>query len=1379
MRLLLLSALLVSAVASAAPPSDELPAALRDWSGWVLHGEKQVGCPFVNGSEVRLCAWPAQLTLSLDDKGGTFSQRFRIYREAFLTLPGDTKHWPQNVKVDGKAAIVVPGNDGLPTVKLGIGERTVTGDFSWDTLPEALLVPPATGLVALKLKGTDVLLPNRDAEGRVFLQKEGAAQEAENLDITVHRQLVDDIPARLITQVSLQISGKSREVVLGRALPAGFSPMSLTSALPVRLESDGKLRLQVRPGSFVIELVARSEGPITTLKRPAPEGPWMEDDEVWTFDARPSLRQVLVEGVKQVDPQQTTLPAEWKRFPAYAMSLDDSMQLTERRRGDSDPAPDALSLTRTLWLDFDGKGLTANDRISGPLHRSWRLDMQQGTELGRVVTAGSDQFITRMPGAQAGVELREGQLTLEADSRIVAPLSAIPAVSWNTDFTSVRTTLQLPPGWTLVSASGADSVPDTWMQRWTLLDLFLVLIISLAMGRLFGWPFAGLALVALTLGWLEDDSPRFVWLVVLVLEAIFRLLPEHWLKSVFRWSRFAAWAALVVITVSFMVDHVRHGMYPGLAREMSYGGVQSWSDYSSENEVQYQRSMTVEPYGGGGGPGQNDDLEQDESGLFDLQKKEPAPEKPRAASTPPAQQFKQQVNRKRLATRDYDKTVLVQTGPGLPRWNWKEIPIHYSGPVERTQTLSLVLLGPGANLVLAFVRALLFALLVLTVLGFPGSFWPAFFKKARGPVAGLLVLGVLLPTLARADEVPPEAMLNQLKERLLEKPACAPQCASSPRLMLEATPTTLRLRIEVLAGAATAVPLPGNEKHWLPRTVVVDGKPASGLSRGDDGVLLLAVDEGAHQVLLEGPLPPRDTVQVPLPLKSYRVESKVDGWTLDGVHEDGVADENLQLTRKADNVKGSGAALQSGTLPPFVVIERTLSLGLTWSVETRVERLTPTGSAVVLEVPLLVGESVTSSDVRVQNGKALVNMPASATELSWTSVLEAKSPIALTAAEGTPWVEVWRVDISPVWHAEWSGIPVVHQPNEVGPRVPEWRPWPKESVTLEVVKPDGVQGQTLTIDQSRLEVSPGVRATDVTFTANFRSSRGGLHPFTLPDDAQLQSVTINGQTQPIRQEGRAVSIPLVPGSQSIQLVWRQTSGLPASWTTPALGLGFSTVNAELQVRMPSDRWVLFVTGPRMGPAVLFWSFLLVLLVVSVGLGRSKYAPVKTYQWVLLALGLSQLPIVAIAAVFGWLLLVAWRERVTVDGVASFNFRQLVLVGATGIALIILGVSVYSGLLGQPEMQVQGNGSSASWLRWFQDRTTTDFPQAWVFSVPMLVYRGAMLAWSLWMALALLSWLKWAWKAFSLGGLWKQSPPKPPKSPPVAPAPPAAPPAQPS
>jgi hypothetical protein len=96
-------------------------------------------------------------------------------------------------------------------------------------------------------------------------------------------------------------------------------------------------------------------------------------------------------------------------------------------------------------------------------------------------------------------------------------------------------------------------------------------------------------------------------------------------------------------------------------------------------------------------------------------------------------------------------------------------------------------------------------------------------------------------------------------------------------------------------------------------------------------------------------------------------------------------------------------------------------------------------------------------------------------------------------------------------------------------------------------------------------------------------------------------------------------------------------------------------------------------------------------------------------------------------------------------------------------------SIYKGLLGRPEMQVSGNGSSGSMLRWFQDRIAGELPRGQVLSVPMLVYRGAMLAWSLWLALALLGWLRWAWTAFTTGGAWKRkSPPAPPT--PSAPSP---------
>ena len=78
-----------------------------------------------------------------------------------------------------------------------------------------------------------------------------------------------------------------------------------------------------------------------------------------------------------------------------------------------------------------------------------------------------------------------------------------------------------------------------------------------------------------------------------------------------------------------------------------------------------------------------------------------------------------------------------------------------------------------------------------------------------------------------------------------------------------------------------------------------------------------------------------------------------------------------------------------------------------------------------------------------------------------------------------------------------------------------------------------------------------------------------------------------------------------------------------------------------------------------------------------------------------------------------------------------------------------------------------NGSSASLLHWYKDRTGGRLPRAWVFSLPLGVYRLAMLAWALWLAHALLGWLKWGWECFSTGGLWKRAP-KPVPPPPPAP-----------
>ncbi|HKB08559.1 MAG TPA: hypothetical protein VKF61_09800, partial [Candidatus Polarisedimenticolia bacterium] len=359
--------------AADAIPSEAIPAPLRPWVDWVLYGQEEKRCPFFSGdAERRQCSWPSRLALDLTDRGGRFTQEWFLFRDAWVILPGDPRVSPQDVRVDGRPAVVAP-QPGGPGVRLPAGRHAVSGSFEWDALPPLLQVPVDIGLVGLSVRGRAVPFPQRDEQGRLWLQRQASEEQAEDrLEITVHRKVTDDVPLILTTRVDLQVSGKSREVVLGRALPAQFVPMSLAGALAARIDPDGALRVQARAGRFTIEITARHEGPVTALELPAPGGPWAPE-ETWVFEARPHLRLAVVEGVTAVDPQQTTLPEDWKSLPAYLMQPGKTtMTLVEKRRGDSDPAPDQLTLQRSLWLDFQGGGFTIHDAIGGALERGWR-----------------------------------------------------------------------------------------------------------------------------------------------------------------------------------------------------------------------------------------------------------------------------------------------------------------------------------------------------------------------------------------------------------------------------------------------------------------------------------------------------------------------------------------------------------------------------------------------------------------------------------------------------------------------------------------------------------------------------------------------------------------------------------------------------------------------------------------------------------------------------------------------------------------------------------------------------------------------------------------------------------------------------------------------
>lgn len=1402
-----LAAFLVSlAVLAAAEPlkKEEVPGPLKGWISWALRGHEAELCSLQHGTGARSCAWPGALKLALAESGGTFEQSWRMEIDDWAPLPGGPERWPQDVRVDGAPAPVVE-RGGTPAVRLKAGARRVTGSFRWGRLPEQLEIPAEVGLLSLSVRGAAVPFPLRDDANRLWMQtrpRAAAPKENAGLALTVHRRLIDDVPLTLVTRVQLKVSGADRELVLGRALPAGFSPLSLVSPLPARLDADGRLRVQARSGTWDVLLTAQRAAPGDEIRLPAPVGPWAAD-EAWVFDARPALRQAEVEGAASLDPQQTELYPDWKTLPAYLVKPGGSLRLVQRRRGDDPPEPDRLSIERALWLDFDGRGFSARDRVHGRLGRSWRLESAPETVLGRVSAGGADQFLTSLSsGAPAGLEVRTRDVDVTADSRIEG--RRLTATGWKHDFESVSAVVHLPPGWRLVHVFGADAARPTWVSDWTLLDFFLVLVAAAAFLRLYGRAWGAAALVGLALLWHESDAPRWTWLAVLVLAALDRALPAE--LPFTRWVRRARLAGLVLlalVAIPFFVAQVRQGAFPVLERP--YEAIQPQTLEGAENAVNESLDRVREARAVQAKKEAIDALEaarrqeiaaQAQEDKADNDAEEPVNEEnapgaggtamitgaasnlamPAPASAPrptrkakmgsfsfaaqskAASYYSDVMTQMRL-----DPNSRVNTGPGLPYWSWNKAHISWRGPVPQGHALRLLLLPPCANFVLALARVLLTILLGLLLADLPVEEWLRSLTRpdGRSKIArALLPLALLVLIAGRAaaeDAFPPKNLIEELRTRLTEAPSCAPNCADSPRLQLKASGDWLTMKLDVHAAAPAAVPIPTGGRDWTPARGTLDGAPLQ-VKRQGDGSLWAPIPAGAHELTLEGPLPAADEVQLGLPLKPRRVDATLSGWNLHGVRENGRPEDNLQLARARGAETGAtpaqAAARAQGTFPPFLRVERTVRLGLTWTVETRVTRLTPLGAPVVVSIPLLPGESITSSDLRASDGKVPVSLPPQSPSVEWTSVLPESKSLALAAPAGKPWTEVWRVEPGPLWHIAAKGIPPTFVQDASGPRSLEYHPWPGESLSVDVSRPGSVVGQTLTVDQSRLVLTPGVRSTDASLSLRLRTSRGDRQTIVLPEGSELLAARVDGVQQPLRLEGRKLAVAITPGAHVVEADWRQPGGAVFFLRAPEVDLGAPNVNAHVEIQVPAGRWTLFLGGRGVGPVVLFWSMLAVFALVALVLAKTGLTPLDWRRWLLLAVGLSQLDIVGAALVAGWFIAVSERGRRSPEKRAAFNLVQIGLTLYTVYAAVLLFRAIAHGLLGAPDMQIAGNGSHAGMLRWYVDRSGAALPRPWVLSVPLGVYRVAMLAWALWLADSVAGWARWAWTQFGSGGLWR-------------------------
>lgn len=1318
-----------------------IPEPLRPWIPWVLANHPKSSCARLDGQA--LCAWPGRLQLDLDEEGGRFEFDVVADRELEMALPGEARMWPREVTVGVRPARLLD-RQGRPTVRLGVGKHRLAGVFRWHRAPESLAIPNELALVDLKLDGRVIDSPRRLDEGRLWLAATAETQPRQDrLEISVARRFDDGVPVVQTVHLDLRVSGRAREVDLGQPLGEGFVASWLDAGLPARIEDDGRLLVQLRPGRWVLRLTARSSGPVDAVGlAPRPE-PWPEE-EVWVFQADPEIRAVDPGGAPAVDPERTTLPDEWRGLPAFRLRPGQILTLQTLRRGAGPPPPDELTIERRWWLAFDGESFTVQDRLQGSANQGGRLAALAPATLGRfhlgpeddgerdsAAGEGRDQVITRRADEPPGVEIRAQRL--EATGEMVYPRGgALPAVGWNRDVSGLALTLHLPPGWTLLAAPGSDSARTAWIERWTLLDLFFLLIVSLASSRLAGRRQGLGTFVLLALAWHEPNATGLwvAWLALLAAEGLYRALASGKGRRRVAFLRLVTVGLFALQLFVFSSSQLKYGLFPQLETSARWGRATS--------RVVFQETMeeAVDSLAVGGA---------------------------RSQTSAKAKSLLYGSDDGRSAGIDPD--AVPQTGPGIPDWEWANHRLEWNGPVTQDHRVRLWLLSPGLERLLSFLRVALALALAAGLLPWwrpQGEATKPETSQEDGEkgeprvsdnVTALVLLFVCLASPVRAQapeaEAPTPELLRQLEERLLAAAPCQPHCVEFPLLRLEASGETLRLRAEIHADDTTAWRLPGPAAVWAPTRVRLDGSATAALQRLDDGFLALRLVPGTHTVELDGPAIEGLDLQFPSPPRVLDWQGR--GWRLDGLRPDQPPPGSVQLNRQGPEGDALDSVVASGAFTPWLELERTVVVGLPWAVEMELRRQGPSDRPVRLSIPLLAGEAVLDPGLESREGKVAVVLERGETVRRWRSELDEVTELVLQADDDPRWLERWTLDCSPVFHCRTTGLSPVSRIAD-GRWQPSWKPWPGESVTVEVDRPGTAEGATTTIDSARLEIDPGRRLLEGTLTLSLRSSRGGEQGLRLPAEAEVQRFSLDGVERPLEVLEGQVRFSVAPGHHTVELVWRQPNEQGPIERFPEVSLGHPAVNVDLGMSLAQNRWLLWAGGPSWGPVVAFWQVVLVIALAAWVLGRLAPTPLRTMDWFLLGLGMAQLPPAAVVVVL-WLLALGLRERSPGRRWWSWSLQQVTLVALSLLALILLYAAVHMGLVVQPDMQVVGGESSRYHLAWTADASPAGpLPRPWVLWVPLFVWRCLMLLWALWLAHRLLRWLPWAWGRLTTGPL---------------------------
>lgn len=1375
-----------------------IPEGLSPWVIWVKENNPDWNCARNNNSYE--CTWPGTLTYILRQSGADFTLSVEMLKKGLIPLPSSAALYPREVTVLNQKGEVLTAalslNAGLLWVKLPVGQFQIKGSFVWNSLPLELPIPNSYGLADITLPQELNDLKARRGSQSLRLEKREESRDTESLTLTVMRKIVDGSPLTIDTLLRIKVSGRSRSLQIPALLPAGAQAVTLQSPLPAQLTAEGTLALQLLPGEYDIHILALMQQPVTSISAPEVSLEAWPKEEVWSWQSDMNLRSVELAGGQPLNADITQLPSDWKQGAVYVMSAAASLKLNETRRGEQSLAANNISLNREIWLDLDGSGSTVLDNFSGILNQDFRINALPSLQVGRATVNGSPALVTLDPKNQTpGVEFRSQALNMEAVSRL-SDSRSIDATGWNVAVDKLGMRINIPPSWELLYVAGATKVIGSWVDSWTLLQVFISILLVLGSYKLFGKIVAIVLSISMLLNHAEFLAPQMLFIHLLLLTSwrmltdsqgsIWRTLSQSLLVMTFcTWAlQSLAFAKLqftetlfpqleagtrhrtilqelvlslegsllvwpiLLVCLALIILAIRSVMRATSVMKIifrvfiySIGLVVLISLVNSFFEAtEYSRVESTQITQSGAGSFEHYSLDSTlpmEKGFAGDVAESKSPLRSLGKSKK-GEDFR--------STFSYQGKNLL-SGPALPAWRWHSFDIAISSPVNPGHKINFYLLSPEVSRLLSAIRTALSMILVILVfkaLGFSIEKMKSLVGDSKQAVTSILIFFTIClshPTLSFGQN-PNQDLLNELQSKLEKRLCSQTECTLIESAKFSISESTFKLTLEVLSDGISSVKIPGPIEVLSPEKIKLNSHPAIAMRRNESGFLILKTNAGKNIIEMEGKLPDPQAFSVQFSQKALYSSIDASLWFVEGLSASGLVQDNLRFIRQSSK-EDPKQQVQSGIkdLNSWVQVQRNISIGDQISLHTTVERLGSFDKEAHIQFALIPNEQVTSGSVIVQNSEVVLSFSPGVQQQSFSSLLPFSSELKLVAKPQARVAEQWVLSCQPFISCEFSGLqPTASTLNSA--RAFLWLPFPSEEVAVYISVLAGLKGDFITVDQLRHDIRWGANIQEGSLTASVRATQQTTFKFSAPADSEIRAVTLNGQSGQSTESGSESSVILSPGTHSVNLSYSKPWIPQFKEQAPAAAVNASVSNFTVTISPSADRWILWTGGMAWGPCVVFWAKMIIVICLCIFLLKLSLIPGSIVSTIFLGVGLTTLPLWLIIVPLTWLASLVLLPKIGM----KFLFVPRWLRMSGFLSLSILAVLVWygivkTGLVLAPPMLIAGNGSTASSLNWYVDHVSSALPTPYIISLPIWSYRVLALIWSTWLVLALFSWLR--------------------------------------